>query len=128
MKPQWGTAFLAWERNGRRAYQFEDGRLRKIREGYYDLLEPVDEDETSVEHVRKNLLAALQSHRTGTVRKVLEAACTVEEQLALFTKLYPKGFKDPKWVDEKRGSTDGRSLKRHRVPSMQAAKEALDPS
>ena len=47
-RPEWGVAILAWERGGRRAYQFEDGRLRKFREGYYSLMKPVDELELTV--------------------------------------------------------------------------------
>jgi nicotinamidase-related amidase len=38
-RPEWGVGMLVWERDTARAYQFEDGRLRKIREGYYALLE-----------------------------------------------------------------------------------------
>jgi hypothetical protein len=126
-RPEWGMALLAWERNGRRAYQFEDGKLRKIQEGYYDLLDPVDPQEGPITAVRTNLQAAITALKGGAEHKVYKAVCTFEQQIGLFTKLYPKGFKDPKWIDDKRGTTEGNSLKRHRVPSMAAAQEALDP-
>ncbi|TVR51672.1 MAG: hypothetical protein EA421_15055 [Gemmatimonadales bacterium] len=127
-KPEWGLALLAWERNGRRAYQFEDGNLRKFQEGYYDLLDPVEEVDDSVSAVRANLQAAVRARRDGSEQKVQQAVCTFEQQVALFTKLYPKGFADPQWKADKRGSVSGSALKRHREPSLVAMKEALDPS
>ena len=33
-RPEWGVAMIAWERNGTRAYQFEDGKLRKFPEAF----------------------------------------------------------------------------------------------
>ncbi len=127
-KPEWGLAVLAWERHGKRAYQFEDGRLRKIQEGYYDLLEPVEEGDRPLDHVRTNLKAAITSVQNGQKPKVLKPVCSFEEQIELFTKLFPEGFSDPRWIDEKRGSAEGHALKRHRVPSIIAAREALDPA
>ncbi|TVP59364.1 MAG: hypothetical protein EA351_01665 [Gemmatimonadales bacterium] len=127
-KPEWGMALLAWERNSRRAYQFEDGKLRKIRKGYYDLLDPVDPSEVPTTAVLANLQAAIKALKGGSDQTVQKAVCTFEQQLNLFTKLYPKGFDDPKWAEDKRGTATGSSLKRHREPSLEAAKEALDPS
>ena len=127
-RPEWGMALLAWERNGRRAYQFEDGKLRKIQEGYYDLLDPVEDSEGPTTAVRNNLQAAIKALKGGSEHKVYKAVCTFEQQVALFIKLYPKGFKDPEWIEDKRGTEDGRALKRHRVPSMIAAQEALAPA
>lgn len=129
LRPEWGMALLAWERNGRRAYQFEDGKLRKIREGYYDLLDPVDPSEESpTAAVRANLQAAIKALKVGSEQKVYKAVCTFEQQLSLFTRLYPKGFADPKWIEDKRGTENGSALKRHRGPSLAAAQEALDPT
>lgn len=127
LRPEWGMALLAWEKNGRRAYQFEDGKLRKIQEGYYDLLDPVEDAEVPTNAVRANLQAAIKALKGGADQKVHKAVCTFEQQIALFTKLYPKGFEDPKWVDDKRGTESGAALKRHREPSMEAAQEALAP-
>jgi hypothetical protein len=127
-KPQWGLAVLAWERNGRRAFQFEDGRMRKIRKGYYDLLEPVEDPEGTLEGVREGLRKRLTTARGGTSRpSALEPVCSFQQQVDLFTKLYPGGFQDTAWIKEKRGSVDGSSLKRHREPAVAAAREALDP-
>lgn len=127
-KPEWGLALLAWERNGHRAYQFEDGKLRKIQEGYYDLLDPVEGSHDSTTTIRTNLQAALKARSDGSEQTVQKAVCTFEQQLALFTKLYPKGFADPLWIADKRGSDSGAALKRHRAPSLAAMREALDPT
>jgi hypothetical protein len=129
LRPEWGMALLARERNGRRAYLFEDGKLRKIRKGYYDLLDPVDDaEEGPTDAVRANLQAAVRGLNQGAEQETQKAVCTFEQQLSLFTKLYPKGFADPQWIEDKRGTETGASLKRHRVPSITAAREALDPS
>jgi len=129
LRPEWGMALLARERNGRRTYLFEDGKLRKIRKGYYDLLDPVDDSEEGpTDAVRANLQAAIRGLKHGAEQKTQKAVCTFEQQLSLFTKLYPKGFEDPQWIDDKRGNRTGTSLKRHRIPSMEAAREALDRS
>ncbi|TVR65182.1 MAG: hypothetical protein EA422_04840 [Gemmatimonadales bacterium] len=127
-RPEWGLALLAWERNNRRAYQFEDGKLRKISKGYYDLMDPVDPEDVPATAVVANLQATIKGLRGGSERKVVKATCSFEEQLRLFTKLYPEGFQDPKWIEDKRGRAEGSSLKRHREPSLLAAREALDPS
>ncbi len=129
LRPEWGLALLARERNGRRTYLFEDGKVRKIRKGYYELLDPVeDTDSEPTRAVRANLQAALRELNQGKEQKTHKAVCTFEQQLSLFTKLYPKGFADPKWIHDKRGTPTGAALKRHRLPSMEAAREALDPS
>src|SRR5688572_12808538 len=40
-RPEWGGALIAWERDGKRGYQFEDGQLRIFTTGHYYLLEPI---------------------------------------------------------------------------------------
>lgn len=129
-RPEWGLALLVWEKQGRRAYQFEDGNLRKIREGYYTLLDPVDSEshDGPTEAVRSNLQAAVKARRGGTAKKIQKPVCAFEEQIALFTRLYPKGFQDPEWISDHRGEEGGSDLKRHREPSIAAIREALDPS
>ena len=39
-RPSWGVGVEVWERNGKRAYQFSDGKMRVIKEGFFHLLEP----------------------------------------------------------------------------------------
>ena len=124
-RPEWGVAILAWEREDTRAYQFEDGRLRKIRKGFYKLLEPVDDFEGAEDAVRNNLERAAATGDEDSSRTMQKPVCTFDQQVALFKKLYPKGFADAGWIDEHRGDPDGTALKRHRAPTVADAGEAL---
>lgn len=122
-RPQWGLAILAWERGDRRAYQFEDGRQRIFKAGYYDLLEPAQSNHRSEEAVIADLQAAIGTGRS-TDRKPLEPSATFEQQVELFRSLYPEGFQGEEWKSEHRG-TEGRSLKRHRDHVVVLARETL---
>ncbi|HUH05859.1 MAG TPA: hypothetical protein VML75_27910 [Kofleriaceae bacterium] len=123
----WGLAIMAWERGPRRAYQFEDGRLRVFKEGYYDLLEEVDAPTDRAMRV----IAELQRKLGNTAADSARAARTrpdvsFEQQLAIFGIKYPGGFADPNWIDSHRGDPDkGRQLKRHRVRAIAAAQQLL---
>ena len=125
-RPEWGVAILAWERDETRGYQFEDGSLRKIRKGYYKLLEPADDLGDRAEHIRENLRRVVNAGEDDSDRKVIEAACPFSAQVDLFTRLYPKGFQDPEWIEDHR-TTDGSPLKRHRTPVAAEVREALSP-
>jgi hypothetical protein len=127
-RPEWGMALLAWERKGRRAYQFEDGTLRKIQEGYYELLGPVEEFDGPTEAVRANLQAAVSARRGGWHQEIQEAVCTFDDQIGVFVRAYPKGFEDEAWISDHRGLEGARSLKRHRDASIQQAQEIFDPA
>jgi hypothetical protein len=123
-RPEWGLAILAWERKSTRAYQFEDGKLRKIRKGYYKLLEPAGDDlGDRADRIRKNLRRIVNAGADADV-KVVEAVCPFSAQVALFKQLYPGGFEDPDWIEDHRRS-DGNPLKRHRSPIVAEAREAL---
>lgn len=121
-RPQWGLAILAWERGDRRAYQFEDGRLRKFKEGYYEMMQPAVSKQRSEETVVADLQAAIGAPRS-TKRKALKPEATFDEQVELFLTLYPEGFQGEKWTKEHR--SDGRGLKRHRDPVIARAQETL---
>lgn len=120
-RPEWGVAIMAWERNGRRAYQFEDGRLRRFKEGYYSLMQPAGQVEES-EALVADLQAAIEAKR-GSPGKQLDPVAPFDDQVDLFAHLYPEGFKDEKWIIDHR--TDGRALKRHREPSSADTREQL---
>lgn len=124
-RPQWGVAILAWEKEETRGYQFEDGRLRKIKKGYYDLLQTVDDIERSKDAIVQNLENAVAANRGQASPKRQEKVAPFEEQIELFTEMYPKGFNDPQWIADHRRDPDGRALKRHREPVVEDTKEAL---
>jgi hypothetical protein len=123
-RPEWGLGMVAWERDDTRGYQFEDGRLRTIKAGYYKLLEPADDLDGRAEHIRENLRRVINAGGEGPEPKMLDAVCPFSQQVELFTRLYPKGFQDPQWIEDHRG-TDGAALKRHRTPISLEAREAL---
>lgn len=123
-RPEWGVAILAWEKGPRRAYQFEDGRLRKFREGYYSLMKPV-EDVPRGKAIINGLEDALERQKSKGNPKVLEPVCSFEAQVELFNHLYPEGFHDPDWIADHREDEGGRALKRHREPVVAQTREAL---
>lgn len=124
-RPEWGVAVLAWERETHRGYQFEDGRLRKIRKGYYKLLEPVEELGAPEAVIRKNLERAIIATGGEATRKIKKKVAPFEDQIELFVRMYPKGFQDPEWISDHRGDPESTALKRHRDASLQDAQEAL---
>lgn len=124
-RPEWGVAMLAWEKGERRAYQFEDGRLRKFKKGYYSLMEPNDEDKRPQEAVVRSLREAIETKRGQEPPKPLEPVAPFEAQVELFVELYPEGFKDEQWIEDHRGGGPGRTLKRHRDPAVHETQQAL---
>ncbi len=124
-RPEWGLGILAWDRGHTRGYQFEDGRFRKIKKGYFRLLEPVDEFDESGDIIRSSLTeAVLAADRSGS-RPLKEPVCAFQDQVELFLRLYPGGFQDPEWISEHRGEPDESALKRHRDPVVAEAAEEL---
>ena len=126
-RPEWGLAVLVKQREGRRAFQFEDGTLRLIKKGYYNLIEPVDGPEDA-EAVHSSLVQAVADRKENpnpTKHTVARAVCSFAAQVSLFQKIYPDGFKDAKWIADHRGESDGSRLKRHREPTLKLARESL---
>ncbi len=114
-RPSWGLAVIMWERNGKRAYQFEDGEVRVIKEGFYNLLSPATApgDGTGRSVVR------MARRRAGGDDATLP---TVRHQMEYMRSQYPEGFDDPAWFKQHRG--EGRRLKRHRDPALADAARA----
>lgn len=123
-RPEWGFGILVNEGEESRSYQFEDGRLRKIRKGYYKLLEPLEELDTRGEHIRENLRRVAEVVTDDSDRSVVDAVAPFSAQIDLFTRLYPGGFDDPEWIEDHR-RTEGSSLKRHREPISAETRDAL---
>lgn len=121
-RKQWGFAVLAWERDGKRGYQFEDGELRVFAEGFYKFLH---EAECPPDQAAR-LLAKLGRQSGGKGDgKSKERQLTFEEQLQVFLEEYPEGFAGSAWKDEHRGEGAPRRLKRHRDGAAAEAHELL---
>jgi hypothetical protein len=124
-RPEWGLAILAKEKKTRRAYQFEDGQIREFKEGYYGLLEPVEEVEGAEELIIQRLEEAIGADEGKPAPQAQKAVAPFEAQVKLFESLYPEGFKDATWIEEYRRGR-GRALKRHREPVIEKVREVLD--
>lgn len=123
-RKQWGLAVLAWERDGKRGYQFEDGELRAFPQQFWSLLV---EAECPPDQAAR-LLAKL-GRQSGAAKggdgKAKERQLTFAEQLQVFLAEYPEGFAGAKWKDEHRGEGVPRRLKRHRDFAVAEAAELL---
>lgn len=106
----WGLASVDWERDGKRAYRFQDGTVRVFAERFYHLFEKVGEMEVSPNDPKSGV----------TMRPNLD------DQLRLFLERYPDGFAGEAYIKKHRGGK-GRRLKRHRVGAIQEAQEKLSP-
>lgn len=124
-KPEWGAAVIAWEREGKRGYQFEDGQLRVFTSGHYHLLDSVELEPDRI----KILLAILGRPVAPVFESALPpppvARLTLDEQIEQFRAAYPGGFSGDTWKQEQRGTGAGRARKRHRDPAIAAAREEL---
>ena len=123
-RPQWGLGILTWEREGKRGYQFEDGALRVIKEGYYDMLRVAPRQN------RQTLKAlTLMCRRNGVSPFQREhERYAFSDQVALFGSLYPGGFEGENWASKIRGTGSKRRLKRHRAPAIADAQRLLSES
>lgn len=129
-RSQWGFGILTSEEGGRRRYQFEDGKLRTFKEGFYGLLERV---EVPAEE-RRRVLAELEK-KLGLSLARLELAqdarasggdvYSFDDQLLAFERLFPGGFDDPKWLSDVRGRDQKSPRKRHREAVAAKAQELL---
>ena len=87
-RPKWGLAILAWEGRESRHYQFQDGQLRTIKDGWYHLLEPVDEPYDSARDIVRDLKSMLRIERVRrapdpTPRSV-KSIISFDEQIKIF--------------------------------------------
>lgn len=123
-RDDWGLAILAWEENGRRAYQFDDGKLRVFKEGYYSLMEPADDAAGHEKAVVNDLRQTITLNKSARSTP-LEPVYPFSTQLQIFTDLYPDGFQDGDWLDTHRQRESGRALKRHHGVASKRAQEAL---
>jgi hypothetical protein len=124
----WGFAILAFESDDRRGYQFQDGRLRVFKSGYYDLLEAVHPRPEGTPRIVANLKAMLAKtvdDRVKPSKASDKAALSFEDLVSVAKELFPEGFKGEEYDTKVRGSEDKRRLKRHRDPAIRDAQERL---
>jgi hypothetical protein len=125
-RSEWGLAILAWEQPNKRGYQFQDGVLRIINEGFYDLLCQVEHPPDGAEELIADLKqkAGLAGEKEKQKSRVKDGI-TFSDQLQIFRIKYPQGFEDEGWRSSIRGVGPSRRLKRHRQPAIEEAQAAL---
>lgn len=125
-RERWGVAVLLWERDGKRAYRFSDGKERIFKEQFCDLIVPVEDDiELSTEE-RRALRSGSGSTTTGRTKSG-KIAVDIEDQITMLHALYPEGFRGTAWVHRYRTEPGKRRAKRFRDPVIEKAKEAFAP-
>ena len=106
--PAWGLGFLVEERDGKRFFDFEDGRVHSIAKEYWDKLETVEVagDEARAIEVR---IRELREKASAPQKKAPRRAAptppktSFEEQVAQFEKDFPGGFAGDVFVAKERG-------------------------
>lgn len=107
-RPEWGLAVLTNEDRTHRYFQFQDGELRTIKDGYYHLIVPTQRPAADVDKARAELGELLRKSESRD--RVSEKAksegksqISVHDQVTLFKKLFPAGFEDPAYLEKVRG-------------------------
>lgn len=123
-RPKWGIGLWVKEESTRRTLVFQDGRVRTFKEGYYELLSPVDPDEVDVDEVYEQLAGehelAMKDKYRQEARKERPPVMSFKEQLAVFRYQFPDTFGGTKWADKRRRPKAG---KRPRKAHVGAASE-----
>jgi len=126
LRPEWGLAAFHHRTGDKRAFQFEDGRIRVFKCGYLHHLLVVDAPTVRSARTLERLgNSAGQERIASAAPKAAGNALPVAAQILLFSKLYPEGFVGAKWRQGKRGFNATRRLKRHRNASVTEAQSTL---
>ncbi|MEO0323572.1 MAG: hypothetical protein AAF447_11490 [Myxococcota bacterium] len=108
---EWGLGLVLKKREDRVRVQFEDGRQRRFKRGWYHLLEPADRRHDEALDVAEALREmAGETKPTGNRKRPI----ALEEQLAYFRELFADGFGDDDYVIAHRGDGRKRPLLCHR--------------
>ena len=128
-REEWGFAILAYERMDRRGYQFQDGRLRVFKEGYYELLEAVSPKPEGTQRIiasLKTMLAkSMDARERAASTKDTGPIVTFDALVALFNEVHVGGFASDDYQSNVRGKDAKRRLKRHRNAAIADAQERL---
>jgi hypothetical protein len=124
----WGRGLMLWEREGKRGYQFEDGKLHVIAEGYFDLILPAKKPDPVLRHRLKEAAVANGFELADGTKKKGSANTplpNLDDQITVFEGVYEGNFHGDAWIEAFRKRASGRRIKRHRDPAIEEAKEVL---
>lgn len=128
-RPNWGRALCVWNRDGRRAFQFQDGNLRVIAQSHMHLFSRARLPTAEAIDVARELRSAagISMARRANASAGTGPLMDLVQQVALFRDDYAEGFADTKWTKKVRGLGVKKPLKRHRDPVLELAREKLSP-
>lgn len=132
-RPAWGLAILTGQTDDKREFQFQDGNTRAFKEGWWDLLQPVDQPIDRAQKIVRELKSMLRATRArdasaGTAKKSGPPPISFEEQLGyLRDKLFEGGLDSEAWRTKIRGEGAKKARKRHRDAAIVRAREQLGP-
>lgn len=128
VRPDWGIALLVWERDGKRALQFQDGELRVFKTECSELVpvtEASAETTAPVEKIRADLARVVKRRRAA--KRLNTKPISLADQLAYFSAKFPDHFQGLAWAKQYRGVGARPSRKRHRHPALESAAELFVP-
>ena len=121
----WGLGILQNVMDDRIQMQFQDGRNRYFKTGYYHLLDAVDRPM----NVAAGIVDALQQmmpEEDRPERKNRILPPSMDEQIEYLRQLFPGGFQDEAYAEHHRGDGRKRPLKRHRDALVARAEKYLN--
>lgn len=125
LREKWGLGMILAKEDDRVHLQFQDGRKRTFKEGYYHLFDPVDRRLD----VTMGIVDALQAMAPDSKPKRRSTAArpvTLDEQIAYFDEvLWTEGFRGDAYTEKHRGDGRKRPLKRHRDALIELAQTEL---
>jgi hypothetical protein len=121
-RPDWGVGVWVREESSRRRLRFEDGQMRAFKEGFYQMLVPVDSEKIDVDEVFERVMGEHEDATTLADVKLDDPVMPFAKQVEVFLHLFPDGFAgdayQSTWGDE--------ATKSHRLAQSSAAfREAL---
>lgn len=126
MRPLWGLAVLAYEDDDKKAFQFEDGKVRLFKNEYLKFLQAVD---APLDQSARTLARLGAQNDTSADAKAGESTGTVlpiDAQIMYFSEKYAEGFASGTWQATRRGVGALKRLKRHRNPAIAEAQSFLN--
>ncbi len=129
-RPEWGVGLWVSANRTTRTVQFEDGKQRTFREGYYHLLDAVDPASVDVDEVYEKMVGeaelADRESRRAENRPAKEAVMGFERQIQVFKAQYPGGFGDEEYLHDFRRPTEGKGKRKsHFDPAVLLAQTDL---
>lgn len=127
-KSEWGMGLVTDANEERMQVQFQDGKLRLFKKGWFHLLEAVEDNDANddiLEELKDRYGLSIAANAQAERAKEQGPLMTFKDQLRVFRRLYPGGFTDPDYVNSVRRDPDGRRLKRLREPAMLFAQKEL---